>query len=759
VSKDQPTTPDDTDETPDDVSADAPEAVADAPAPEPTAEPAPGSPAPSDEPSAELRELAEAYGVLTEHHGFGGETVTAPASTLVAVLRALGVAADSAPQVTHSLQRARDDEWRAVLPPTVVVREGAGAQVPVHVTDGAAVHVWLEVDGAEPAAREHAVRRRRDLEQLDVLVEPRTVDGRRVGRATFALPEDLPLGWHSLHALTEGHESRATVVVTPRRLELPAGLADDQWWGFLVQLYSVRSRTSWGVGDLADLADLAWLTAHRGGADFVGVNPLSATEPVTPLTPSPYLPTSRRFLSPLYVRVEDIAETAYLSAADRSLVEWAADPVRDLVADPGAIDRDGVWEAKKAALEVVFTAPRRAARQAAYEEFVAEEGTGLRDFATWCAIVEHLGSRPRPDELGDPASPAVAALREQLAERVEFYVWLQWVADEQKQTAQRVAREAGMRIGIMHDLAVGAHPEGADAWAYRDVLARDVSVGAPPDMYNQRGQAWSQPPWNPRALARAGYAPYRDMLRTVLRHAGALRVDHVLGLFRQWWVPAGAEPSAGAYVRYDHEALVGILCLEARRAGAVVVGEDLGVFEPWVRDELADRGVLGTSVLWFEKEDGRPLEPEKYRRASLATVGTHDMPPAAGYLAGEHVDLRERLGLLSDDAQELRSEARAERDAAVLALAMRGLVSDHPSEREIVEGLHRYLRKTPAALVGVQLVDAVGERRTQNQPGTDQEYPNWKVPLADGSGNVVLVDDLFDNARLRSLVQAVRTAR
>ena len=759
MSKDQPTTPDDTDETPDDVSADAPEAVADAPAPEPTAEPAPGSPAPSDEPSAELRELAEAYGVLTEHHGFGGETVTAPASTLVAVLRALGVAADSAPQVTHSLQRARDDEWRAVLPPTVVVREGAGAQVPVHVTDGAAVHVWLEVDGAEPAAREHAVRRRRDLEQLDVLVEPRTVDGRRVGRATFALPEDLPLGWHSLHALTEGHESRATVVVTPRRLELPAGLADDQWWGFLVQLYSVRSRTSWGVGDLADLADLAWLTAHRGGADFVGVNPLSATEPVTPLTPSPYLPTSRRFLSPLYVRVEDIAETAYLSAADRSLVEWAADPVRDLVADPGAIDRDGVWEAKKAALEVVFTAPRRAARQAAYEEFVAEEGTGLRDFATWCAIVEHLGSRPRPDELGDPASPAVAALREQLAERVEFYVWLQWVADEQKQTAQRVAREAGMRIGIMHDLAVGAHPEGADAWAYRDVLARDVSVGAPPDMYNQRGQAWSQPPWNPRALARAGYAPYRDMLRTVLRHAGALRVDHVLGLFRQWWVPAGAEPSAGAYVRYDHEALVGILCLEARRAGAVVVGEDLGVFEPWVRDELADRGVLGTSVLWFEKEDGRPLEPEKYRRASLATVGTHDMPPAAGYLAGEHVDLRERLGLLSDDAQELRSEARAERDAAVLALAMRGLVSDHPSEREIVEGLHRYLRKTPAALVGVQLVDAVGERRTQNQPGTDQEYPNWKVPLADGSGNVVLVDDLFDNARLRSLVQAVRTAR
>ncbi|WP_425553768.1 4-alpha-glucanotransferase [Isoptericola hypogeus] len=711
-------------------------------------------------PSAELRELASAHGVLTEHHTFGGAAAAAPAATLVAVLEALGVPAATPQQVTHSLQRARDDEWRAVLPPTVVVRQGDDASLPVHVTDGASVHVWLEVDGAEPGVRTHSHRPRRDLEQVDVFTEPRTVDGRSVGRATFAVPSDLPLGWHSLHALTEGHETRSALVVTPRRLELPAGLEGDQWWGVLAQLYSVRSGASWGIGDLADLADLAWLTAHRSGADFVAVNPLSATEPVTPVTPSPYLPTSRRFLSPLYVRVEDIPETAYLAAADRSLVEWAADPVRDLVTDPGPIDRDAVWDAKKAALEVVFTAPRRAARQAAYEEFTSEQGSGLRDFATWCAIVEHLGRAPRPDELGDPASPAVAALREQLAERVEFYTWLQWVADEQKQTAQRVAREAGMRVGIVHDLAVGVHPQGADAWLHRDVLARGVGVGAPPDMYNQQGQDWSQPPWSPRALARAGYAPYRDMLRTALRHAGGLRVDHVLGLFRLWWVPSGTSPADGAYVRYDHEALVGILCLEAHRAGAIVVGEDLGVFEPWVREYLADRGVLGTSVLWFEKDDdGRPLPAEDYRPLTLATVGTHDMPPAAGFLAGEHVDLRERLGLLTDDAQEVRRQARAERDSAVLALAMRGLVSDHPSEREIVEGLHLFLRRSPALLVGVQLVDAVGERRAQNQPGTDTEYPNWKVPLGDGAGNVVLVDDLFDNARLRSLLQAVREAR
>jgi 4-alpha-glucanotransferase len=705
-----------------------------------------------------LHELAAAHGVLTEYQQYGGQTAQVSDATLVAVLTALGVAASTPGAVAHSLRRSHDEEWRSVLPPTVVARQDSDTQVAVHVNDGASVHVWLELEGAEPEARPHQVRPRRDLEQADVPVPPRDVDGRRVGRATFVVPAGVPLGWHTLHALTEGHETSTTLVVTPARLELAPALARQQAWGVLAQLYSVRSRTSWGLGDLADLADLAWLTAHRG-ADFVAVNPLSASEPITPVTPSPYLPTSRRFGSPLYVRVEDILETAYLSAADRSLVEWAGDPVRDLVTDSGPIDRDAVWEAKKAALEVVHTAPRRAARQAAYEEFVAAQGKGLQDFATWCALTEELAGAPWPADLADPASPAVAVARERLAERIEFYCWLQWVFDEQKHGAQRAALDAGMRLGIVHDLAVGVHPDGADAWANAAVLASGVGVGAPPDMYNQQGQDWSQPPWNPRALAHAGYAPYRDMLRTVLRHAGALRVDHILGLFRLWWVPQGTSPTQGAYVRYDHDALVGILCLEAQRAGAVVIGEDLGVFEPWVRDYLADRGVLGTSVFWFEKSDDRPLPPEQYRHLTLATVGTHDMPPTAGYLAGEHVDLRERLGLLTDDAQMLRGRARSERNGAVMALAERGLVGDNPSEREIVEALHRYLRRSPAALVGAQLVDAVGERRSQNQPGTDQEYPNWKVPLGDSSGTPVLIEDLLKNARLQSLFTALATGR
>lgn len=714
---------------------------------------------------AELLELAAAHGVLTEYTDQDGATQQVRAQTLVAVLEALGVPAASPQAVTNSLARSQDDPWRAALPPTVVTRQGAEVQVPVHVPQGAEAELWVELEPAEglsatatpwrvaPSGTAHGERERRAVALADVPPDSRTVDSRKLERVHVTIPGDLPLGWHTLHVRSDALEAQATLVVTPERLELPAAVADEQVWGFLVQLYSVRSRDSWGLGDLADLADLAWLTAHNGHADLIGVNPLNASEPVVPVTPSPYLPTSRRFLSPLYIRVEDIRETAYLSAADRSLVEWAAEPVRELAADGGPIDRDAVWEAKKAALEVVFTAPRSASRQTAFDEFVLEQGRGLADFATWCAIAEHLEGRDWPPELDDPGSPTVATLRHSLAERVQFYIWLQWVADEQLATAQRVAREAGMRVGLAVDLPVGVHPEGADAWAYSGVLARGVSVGAPPDMYNQQGQNWSQPPWHPQALARAGYAPYRDMLRTVLRHAGAVRVDHVLGLFRLWWIPGGARASAGAYVTYDHEALIGILCLEAHRAGAIVIGEDLGTFDQWVREYLASRGILGTSVLLFERTaDGAPVDPGQLRHLALATVTTHDLPPTAGYLAGEHVDLRERLGLLTEDAQVLRSRARAERDALVSGLSRRGLTTFDPSERELVEGLHRYLKDTPAALVGVHLTDAVGERRAQNQPGTDTEYPNWKVPLADSAGTVVLLEDLFDNARLRSLV-------
>ncbi|WP_421736079.1 4-alpha-glucanotransferase [Cellulomonas sp.] len=699
-----------------------------------------------------LLRLAGAYGVVPDHWDFHGQSRRASAATLQGVLGALGVDASSPERVDLAIAHVEDMPWRRVLPPVLVVREGRQAHVAVHVTHGDPVEVWIELDPEVGGGR-------REVAQADVPVDPRTVDGRLVGRATFTLPTDLPLGWHEIVAEGPSASAHSPLVVTPSRLELPEPLRERRTWGLMAQLYSVRSRASWGVGDLADLAEIGWLAGRELGADFLLINPLHAAEPTVPLTPSPYLPTTRRFVSPLYIRVEDVRETGYLSSADRALVEWAAEPVLAMDDDAGPIDRDAAWTAKRAALEVVFAAPRSAARQAAFDAFVAQEGAGLETFALWCALAEKYENPALwPAEALDPSSSLVTGLREELAERVEFHTWLQWIADEQLAAAQRAALDGGMALGIMHDLAVGVHPEGADVWALGDVLARGATVGAPPDMYNQQGQNWSQPPWRPDALARAAYRPYRDMLRTVLRHAGAIRIDHVIGLFRLWWIPEGADSADGAYVRYDHEALVGILALEAHRAGAVVIGEDLGVVEPWVRDYLSERGMLGTSVLWFERDmHGAPLAPEHYRPLVLATVTTHDLPPTAGYLAGEHVAIRERLGLLTDPVEVVRAAALAEKDQMLGVLHDRGLVGDDPSEREIVEALHRYVMATPSVLVGVSLADAVGERRAQNQPGTDQEYPNWKVPLADSSGRVVLVEDLFTNQRLRSLAAVLNS--
>ena len=701
----------------------------------------------------DLVALAAAYGVATEFWDQAGAHHEVGEATVVAVLAALGVDASTPAGIESALGERRLRDWRRTLPPVFVVRQGDPASCWLHLTHGDSARMWVELeDGGS----------RSDVVQVEHWVEPVNVDDQLVGEATFAIPVDLPTGWHRLHAETTGPDARTsfastTLVVTPRSLALPSGLESRRGWGFATQLYSLRSSRSWGVGDVADLTDLASWSGRELGADFVLVNPLHAASPVPPMAPSPYLPVTRRFANPLYLRVEVIPETSYLSTSQREQVAVLARTVQPANTSPELLDRDPIWMAKRVALELVHSVPRTPGRQAVYDDYLAREGSGLDDFALWCALSDQYGDPAKwPAELDDPHGPAASLARETLSANVEFHRWCQWVLDEQLAAAQDAARDAGMAIGVMHDLAVGVHPEGADAWALRDVLAKDVAVGAPPDMYNQMGQDWSQPPWRPDALADHAFIPYRDMLRTVLRHAGGIRVDHVLGLFRLWWIPRGMTADQGTYVRYDHDALLGILALEAQRAGAVVIGEDLGTVEAWVQDTLRDRGILGTSILWFEKDDAdQPLAPEHWRELTLASVTTHDLPPTAGFLAGEHVRLRDELGLLATSYGDELASHEADVAAWSSALRARGLLRDDASESDVVEALHRYLAQTPARLLAISLADAVGDRRAQNQPGTDQEYPNWRVPLCDGHGRPVLLDDLPRVESLRRLVAAV----
>jgi 4-alpha-glucanotransferase len=732
----------------------------------------------------ELARLARAHAVATEFADWHGKRRAVSSETLVAVLAALDVDGSSPAAVRHELERWDAENRTRLLPPVVVYRAGG---LPVQTCTGGdpgSARIANRPDEIRiPVRTDAPTRVRVELDDGGVVPlrsgVPVAACGGEPSRSRLtlvhSLPVETPLGWHRIHVEQGGRRESAALLVTPSALTPP----DHRAWGFMAQLYSVRSRGSWGLGDLRDLAELAEWSGRALGAGFVLVNPLHAGEPVAPISPSPYLPTSRRFASPLYLRVEDVPGYAELDPADRELISALAAPLRARDRTLQELDRDAVWAAKRPALELLYDRASDGADET-YAAYRTREGPALTSFATWCALAERFGAdwRRWPAELHDAGGPAAAAARERLARRVDFHMWLQWLLDGQLAAAQRGARAAGMPIGVVHDLAVGVHPGGADAWTLQRLLAPGMTVGAPPDEFNQRGQDWGQPPWHPGRLAAQAYAPLRGQLEHALRHAGGLRLDHAMAVSRLWWVPEGRSPDEGTYVGYDRSVILGVLTYEAHRAGAFIVGEDLGTVEPEVRSDLAERNILGTSLLWFERDErGEPRRPEAWRPLSLATVGTHDMPPINGHLHGDHVALRERLGLLTrPPAQELADHRRHLSEWLRLLYDL-GLLPHPPSvimrsidERlhghgagrdhgeEVVAALHGFLARTPALLLGVSLADAVGERRTQNQPGTSDEYPNWRVPLADARGRPVLLEDLVADPHVRAAVAPLQAA-
>ncbi|MFJ3795162.1 4-alpha-glucanotransferase [Streptomyces sp. NPDC090088] len=678
-------------------------------------------------PDGELSRLAELHGVATSYSPSPDRTVAASASAVIAALGALGVDASGPEAVRTALADRERDLAERLLPPTVVHWSGAGG-----------------IDLGLPAGTR---------------LELRTEDGETLDGETLDRVRDLPLGVHQVTATApDGRSGHCHLVVAPDRLPTPAGRS----YGLLVQLYSLLSRRSWGMGDLGDLAALADWAGRTAGAGFVQVNPLHAAVPGAPTDPSPYRPSSRRFPDPVHLRLESVPEyTEDPALADR------AGRLRAAVLDQGAlIDRDAVWELKREALEAVAAVPLDPARQAAYDAFRAAEGQDLEDHATWYALAEKYGSEWRrwPEALRDPRSAETARARAGLADRVAFHTRLAWLTVTQLTDAQRTAREAGMPVGIVHDLAVGVHPEGADAWAQGAFFAAGMSVGAPPDAFNARGQDWGLPPWRPDRLAASGHAPFRGLLRALFRYAGALRIDHVMGLFRLWWVPEGRPPTEGTYVRYDAEAMLALLALEATRAGAVVIGEDLGTVEPGVRETLQRHGVLGTSVLWFERDwegDGHPLPPHRWRADCLATATTHDLPSTAARLTGEHVELRDRLGLLTRPVAQELAEAKADTAEWLALLISLGLLAgtDVGDEEAEIRAVHRFLLRTPARMIGVWLPDTVGDRRPQNLPGTWDQYPNWRLPVADPAGRPVTLEELTASRRARALLETLDADR
>ncbi len=694
----------------------------------------------------DLARLANLYGIALEYVDQAGDRQIISEQTVVAVLSALGVSATTPEDIASSIVQRELRDWRRVLPPVCVQRQSEVGQVKVHVPRGQEprLRVITETEQELPAVR------------VDIDGPIRTVADVVVCEITFEIPSGLPTGWHELQATFDGGTAQAPVVVVPDRMP-----EVEREWGPMIQLYSMRSVGSWGMGDLADLADLATAAGTDWGAGFVLVNPMHAPGVVAPVEPSPYLPATRRFFSPLYLRVQHIDEYKQLAAAERRRVDALFERVRKLNDSPELLDRDELWSAKFSALEIIWDKGMSPEREGEFRAFVGREGVGLQDFALWCALSEVHGPdwHEWPEPLRNVRSAEVTAEFAELEDRVLFFSWLQWQLDLQFTETQAAARSAGMPIGIMHDLAVGVHSEGSDSWSLREYLVGDVAVGAPPDMYNQLGQTWSQPPWHPDALAEAAYIPYRNMLREILRHSGGLRVDHILGLYRQWWIPEGMKPYQGTYVAMDYDAMVGILMLEASRVGAMLIGEDLGTVAEWIREDMHDRGILGVGVLWFQRDGGVISVPEEWRADELLSVTVHDLPPTAGYISGEHITVRSDLQLLARAVADEWSDHATELADWRALLADRGLFQAGDSISDEVVALYALAAASPARLLGVNLPDLTGDSRIQNQPGTEREYPNWSVPLGDAAGDPILLQELVGHPLADRIVRALRDGR
>ncbi len=516
-------------------------------------------------------------------------------------------------------------------------------------------------------------------------------------RIEGAPPPDLPLGYHDLRSLDGRPPVR--VIVSPGACHLPAGL---RTWGWAVQLYATRSAGSWGIGDLADLRRLGRWSAGELGAGILLINPLAAAAPLLPQQPSPYFSSSRRYRNALYLRIEEVPG----AAEQRADLEQLAALGRALNRER-RIDRDAVFRLKMAALELVWS---RFPGDAGFDRYCEEQGDGLVQFATFCALAEHHGTgwHGWPVEHRHPDSPAVARFRAERRDRFRFHQWIQWLLDEQ-------LRAAAEQIPLMQDLPIGVDADGADAWAWQDVMAAGMSVGAPPDDFSPLGQDWGLPPFVPYRLRAARYEPFIQTIRAALRHAGALRIDHVMGLFRLFWIPDGMAAAEGVFVRYPADDLLAIVALESHRAGAFIVGEDLGTVEEGVRERLAERRVLSYRLLWFE---GNP--PARYPRLALAAVSTHDLPTIAGLWSGADVKAQRDLGRRPNEAgvrgmrERLRQLTGAEESAGAA---------------EVIERTYQRLAEAPSAVVTATLEDALGVEERPNLPGTTTEWPNWSLAL------------------------------
>ena len=707
--------------------------------------------------SSDLDRLAERVGIEPFFHDIWGNRTDVPASAKRALITALGYGAGSEAEIAASLAEVEAAPWRRLAPPVLVAGLGEPLVVAL-ILAKAERHGPVAWTLAEESGAIH--RGETPAETLAIEAEGE-LEGRRLCRLPLPLPLCPPLGYHRLELRHGDAAAEVSLIVAPERCFTPEeALAGGRSWGLSAQLYGLRSAGNWGMGDFTDLGDLAELAGRRG-ASMVGLNPLHALFPADPAHFSPYAPSDRGFLNILYIDPVAVPELAECPEA-RDLI-GGPDFQRALTRARAAelVDYPAVAALKRPVLELLFRGFRSRhldpatggtgdARAAAFRAFVAEGGKALARFALFEALHEHFFGRDFtrwdwqswPEAYRDPASPEVTAFAAQHQERIQFFQYLQWLADEQLAAAAARGQAAGLTYGFYRDLAVAVSAGGAAAWAEPGAIVTGAGIGCPPDPFNLKGQNWGLAPFSPRGLVEHAYRPFIAVLRANMRHAGVLRIDHVMALQHLYWIPPGG--GLGGYVTYPFKDLARLVALESQRNRCVVIGEDLGTVPEGFRPAMARAGILSCRVLYFERgQNGGFLAPDALPAGALVSATTHDLSPLAGFWAGTDLAWRDRLGLYP--SPDIRDRETRERDhdrwRLLDALAAAGALPDHLHPRhgrpaamdgDLMAAVYRFLARSPAPLLAVALEDLLLETEQPNLPGTVAEHPNWRrrLPLA-----------------------------
>jgi len=711
-------------------------------------------------PENALERLAEEVGIQPVYWDIAGHQHITSTESKRAILKAMGIDAETNTEALYSLKAWREQPWNQLIPPVIVLRR-TGPHI--SVTVDISIKDYLEFSplnwilDTENGETHEATCHVRDLPVIDVA----DVNGQTITQHRLHLPDTLPDGYHQLTVCFAGKTARTQIIIAPFHAYIPNWMeAGKRQWGLSCQTYALRNEKDWGIGDFSTLSDFM-KSAKDLGATMVGINPVHALFTPWPDACSPYSPSSRVFINPLMIAIDDIPFAKHSPSLKKLRNSQAFKKTLKAVRAAADVDYPTVSDLKIKALQALyddfleFSPPE----EAEFEDFCEHMGKPLQRFAQFCSLHETLGGTPWqswPHQFRNPASLEVAAFSTANVKKITFHAFLQWLCDVQF----KATVEANPEVGLYRDLAIGSNYDGADAWSHQKSYAKNISFGAPPDAFSAIGQDWGLPPPHPHVQRKTGYKDFISIVRSNMRHAKALRIDHVMGLLRLFWIPCGSQAIDGAYISYPLDDFLGILALESHRNQCLVIGEDLGTVPDDFREKMAAERLLSYRVLYFECwESGLFRRPDTYPALALATPTTHDMPTIAGHWLETDIKLREDIGTFGSDedirmAYEDREKSRA---ALAAALVDQDLASSEDTNTanltDITHGALRYIAKTPSRLLMINLGDLLMEQRQINLPGTVDEHPNWRQRMQ------ISAKDIATNAKILAGVAEIKKER